>query len=109
VAEIDAAAEYLVAHPEIPHGAIRLGFTPDEEVSAGTRFFNVAQFGATYAYTMDGETRGELKMESFSADAMTLTFQGFNTHPGYAKGKMINAIKVAADFINRFPKDALSP
>ena len=109
LAEIVAAAEYLVAHPEIPHGTIRIGFTPDEEVGAGTRFFDVARFGAAYAYTMDGETRGELETESFSADAMTFTFQGFNTHPGYARGKMVNAIKVAADFIDRLPKDGLSP
>jgi tripeptide aminopeptidase len=109
VAEIMAAAEYLVAHPEIPHGAIRVGFTPDEEVGAGTRFFDVEKFGAVCAYTMDGETRGELEIESFSADSITVTFQGFNTHPGYARGKMINSIKVAAAFINNLPKDALSP
>lgn len=109
VAEIVTAAEYLVAHPGILHGAIRLGFTPDEEIGAGTRYFDVARFGAVCAYTMDGETRGELETESFSADAMTFTFQGFNTHPGYARGKMVNAIKVAADFINRLPKDRLSP
>ena len=109
VAEIVAAAEYLVQHPEIPHGAIRIGFTPDEEVGNGTKYFDVKKFGAVAAYTMDGETRGELEMETFSADAMTITFQGFNTHPGYAKGKMLNAIKVAADFINRLPKDRFSP
>ena len=109
VAEIVAAAEYLMAHPEIPHGTIRVGFTPDEEVGAGTKFFDVARFGARYAYTMDGETRGELETESFSANAMTIAFQGFNTHPGYARGTMVNAIKVAADFIHRLPADALSP
>jgi tripeptide aminopeptidase len=109
VAEIVTAAEFLLRHPEIPHGPIRIGFTPDEEVGNGTKFFDVARFGASCAYTMDGETRGEIEMETFSADAMTITFQGFNTHPGYAKGKMINAIKVAADFISRLPKDELSP
>ena len=109
VAEIVATAEYLMNHPEIPHGAIRIGFTPDEEVGNGTKHFDVKKFGAVAAYTMDGETRGELEMETFSADAMTVTFQGFNTHPGYAKGKMVNAIKVAADFIDRLPKDRLSP
>jgi tripeptide aminopeptidase len=109
VAEIVAAAEYLVQHPEIPHGAIRVGFTPDEEVGNGTKFFDVEKFGAKCAYTMDGETKGEIEMETWSADAMTIAFQGFNTHPGYAKGKMINAIKVAADFVNRLPKDRLSP
>lgn len=109
VAEIVAAAEYLTAHPEIPHGTIRLAFTPDEEVGAGTKHFDVARFGAAYAYTMDGGARGELEMESFSADAMTVTFKGFNIHAGYAKGKMVNSIKVAADFIHRLPKDRLSP
>jgi tripeptide aminopeptidase len=109
VAEIVSAADYLMKHPEIPHGAIRVGFTPDEEVGNGTKYFDVATFGAACAYTMDGETRGEIEMETFSADAITITFQGNNTHPGYAKGKMINAIKVAADFINRLPKDGFAP
>ena len=75
VAEIVTAAEYLVAHPEIPHGPIRIAFTPDEEVGRGTQFFDVAAFGAAYAYTMDGSTRGELEIESFSADAMTVTLR----------------------------------
>jgi tripeptide aminopeptidase len=109
VAEIMAAAEHLMAHPEILHGTIRIGFTPDEEVGAGTRFFDVPKFGAKYAYTMDGGQRGEIEMETFSADAMTITFVGFNTHPGYAKGKMINSIKIAADFISRLPEGELSP
>jgi tripeptide aminopeptidase len=109
VAEIVAAAEYLMAHPEIPHGPIRLGFTPDEEVGAGTKHFDVAKFGAKCAYTMDGGARGEIEMETFSADAMTITFVGFNTHPGFATGKMINSIKIAADFIARLPQDGLSP
>lgn len=109
VAEIMAAAEYLVAHPEIPHGPIRIGFTPDEEVGRGTEHFDVARFGAACAYTLDGETLGEVEMESFSADAMTLTFQGFNTHPGYGKGKLVNAIKVAADFVCRLPRDGMAP
>jgi tripeptide aminopeptidase len=108
VAEIVTAAEHLVTHPEIPHGAIKIAFTPDEEVGRGTQFFDVARFGAEYAYTMDGSTRGELEFESFSADAMTLTFVGFNTHPGYAKNRMINSIKVAADFIQQLPRD-MSP
>jgi tripeptide aminopeptidase len=109
VAEIMAAVEYLLAHPEIPHGTVRIAFTPDEEVGRGTLHFDVAGFGARYAYTMDGGSRGDLEWESFSADAMTVTFTGFNTHPGYAKGRMVNAIKVAAAFIERLPKDALSP
>jgi tripeptide aminopeptidase len=109
VAEIVTAAAYLVAHPEIPHGRIRIAFTPDEEVGRGTRHFDVARFGADCAYTMDGGSRGEIEVESFSADAITVTFHGFNTHPGYAKGRMVNAIKVAASFIDRLPKYALSP
>jgi tripeptide aminopeptidase len=109
VAEIVTAAAHLIAHPEIPHGAIRIAFTPDEEVGRGTQHFDVARFGAAYAYTMDGGSRGEIEVESFSADAITVTFHGFNTHPGYARGRMVNAIKVAAAFIDRLPADALSP
>src|SRR5215203_205156 len=109
VAEIVAAAEYLMAHPEIPHGPIRIGFTPDEEVGEGTKHFDVAKFGAKYAYTVDGGARGEIEMESFAADAMTITFVGFNTHPGYGKGILNNSIKIAADFLSRLPKDSLSP
>lgn len=109
VAEIMTAVAYLIAHPEIAHGPIRVAFTPDEEIGRGTLHFDVAGFGAAYAYTMDGGTRGDLECESFSADAMTVTFLGFNTHPGYAKGRMVNAIKAAATFIDLLPKDALSP
>jgi len=109
VAEIMAAAERLMGSPDIPHGPIRIAFTPDEEVGHGTKYFNVSRFGARYAYTMDGGERGELEYESFSADAMTITFHGANTHPGYAKGRMVNAIKLAARFIDRLPVDRLSP
>jgi tripeptide aminopeptidase len=109
VAEIVTAAAYLVAHPDIPHGTIRIAFTPDEEVGRGTLHFDVARFGADCAYTMDGGSRGEIEVESFSADAMTVTFHGFNTHPGYAKRRMVNAIKVAASFIDRLPRETLSP
>ena len=109
VAEIVTAAGYLVAHPEIPHGPIRVAFTPDEEIGRGTQHFDVARFGAACAYTMDGSSRGELEIESFSADAITVTFHGFNTHPGYAQGRMVNAIKVAAAFIDRLPAGTLSP
>jgi len=109
VAEIMAAAEYLFANREIPHGAIRVAFTPDEEIGRGADHFDVAKFGAVCAYTLDGGGRGELEYESFSADAMTVTFHGFNTHPGYAKDRMVNAIKLAADFITRLPADGLSP
>ena len=109
VAEIVTAAAFLVAHPEILHGPVRIAFTPDEEIGRGTERFDVARFGALCAYTMDGGSRGEIETESFSADAMTVTFHGFNTHPGYAKGRMVNAIKVAAAFIDRLPHGALSP
>jgi tripeptide aminopeptidase len=109
VAEIMAAAEQLLKHPEIPHGTIRIGFTPDEEVGGGTTHFDIQRFGAAYAYTLDGTTRGTMDTETFSADAMIVTFQGFNTHPGFAKGRMINSIKIAADFISRLPKGELSP
>jgi tripeptide aminopeptidase len=109
VAEIVAAAEYLVKHPEIPHGKVRVGFTPDEEVGTGTKYFDVKKFGAAFAYTMDGAGRGTLESETFSADAMTVTFRGVNTHPGFAKWKMVNSIKVAAEFIQRLPKTKLSP
>lgn len=109
VAAIMTAAAYLMAHPEIPHGPVRIAFTPDEEVGHGTRHFDVARFGARCAYTMDGGPRGELEFESFSADAITFTFRGFNTHPGYARGRMVNAIKLAARFIDRLPPDSLSP
>jgi len=109
VAEIMAAVEYLLAHPEIPHGPVRIGFTPDEEVGTGTKFFDVDRFGAHCAYTMDGETLGELQVETFSADAMTVTFHGRNTHPGFAKGRMVNAIKVAARFLDSLPKEGNSP
>ena len=109
VAEIVTAAALLTAHPEIPHGTIRLAFTPDEEVGRGTAHFDVARFGARCAYTMDGGSRGEIEVESFSADAMTVAFHGFNTHPGYAKGRMVNAIKAAARFIDRLPEELRSP
>ncbi len=109
VAEIMAAAEYLLAHPEIPHGPVKIGFTPDEEVGRGTEHFDVERFGARYAYTLDGPTVGDLEIENFSADAMTFTFKGFNAHPGYAKGRMVSALKLAAEFIHRLPRHGLSP
>jgi len=109
VAGIMAAAAWLVAHPDVPHGPVRLAFTPDEEVGRGTKYFDVGRFNARCAYTLDGGDVGDLEYESFSADVMTLTFQGFNTHPGYAKGRMVNAIKMAADFIARLPEGRLSP
>lgn len=109
VAEIMAAAEHLMTHPEIPHGRIRIAFTPDEEVGRGTAHFDVARFGARFAYTLDGGSRGDLEIENFSADAMTLTFHGVNFHPGWAKGRMISALKLAAEFVHRLPRSGLSP
>lgn len=109
VAAMMAAAAHLVAHPEIPHGAVRIGFTPDEEIGRGADRFDVGRFGALCAYTLDGGNCGELEFESFSADVMRVTFVGFNTHPGYAKGRMVNAIKAAARFVDRLPHDRLSP
>jgi tripeptide aminopeptidase len=109
VAEIMAAVEYLRAHPEIQHGTIKIGFTADEEIGRGADHFDVKRFGAACAYTVDGAARGQIDTATFSADSMRLTFQGNNTHPGYAKGKMVNSIKVAADFISRLPRGTLSP
>jgi tripeptide aminopeptidase len=88
---------------------VRLAFTPDEEIGRGTLHFDVERFGARAAYTLDGGSRGEVEVESFAADAMHVTFHGFNTHPGYGKGRLINAIKIAADFVHHLPADRLSP
>ena len=109
VAEIMAAVAYLKAHPEIPHGKIRLAFTPDEEIGRGTDFFDVEAFGADLAYTLDGGGHGRVECETFSADSAHVRFKGFNTHPGYAKDKMVNSLKVACDFVNRLPKGDVSP
>ena len=109
VAEIMAAVEYLKAHPEIPHGILKVAFTPDEEVGRGTQYFDTQAFGARFAYTLDGGPAGELESETFAADTFVATFHGFNTHPGYARGKMVNSIKAAADFLARLPKGELSP
>jgi tripeptide aminopeptidase len=109
VAVVMAAIEHLLRHPEIPHGRIRVGFTPDEEIGRGVRQFDIARFGAACAYTLDGAGLGTLEAESFSADAMTVTFQGRNTHPGFAHGTMVNALKVAADFVSRLPRNGLAP
>ncbi|MFI3316470.1 MAG: peptidase T [Rikenellaceae bacterium] len=103
VAEIMTAAEYLMAHPEIKHGKIRIGFTPDEEVGRGVDFFDVAAFGADYAYTMDGSVEGELEFENFNAASAKIAIQGRNVHPGYAKNKMINAIQVACELNAMLP------
>jgi tripeptide aminopeptidase len=109
IAEIFTALEILMSQPEIEHGKIRVAVTPDEEVGEGTKFFDVKKFGARYAYTVDGETVGEIENETFSADSAILHIYGRNVHPGYAKGKMVNAVKIAAEFIGKLPKTRLSP
>jgi tripeptide aminopeptidase len=109
VAEIMAAVSYLVRHPEIPHGPIRIGFTPDEEIGKGTDYFDLERFGAVAAYTLDGSTRGEIEDETFSALQTKVTFHGISTHTGTAKGRLVNALKVAARFLSSLPAETLSP
>ncbi len=103
VAEIMTAAEYLLTHPEIKHGKIRIGFTPDEEVGRGVDFFDVAAFGADFAYTVDGGMEGELEYENFNAASAKVVIKGRNVHPGYAKNKMINAIEIAGEMMHLLP------
>lgn len=105
--EIVTAMEYLVQHPEIKHGTIRVGFTPDEEIGRGADFFDVEKFGAQWAYTMDGSQIGELEYENFNAAGAKITFKGKSVHPGYAKDKMINSMLIANDFINALPKNEI--
>ena len=105
IAIIMTAVQELLADPAKLHGDIRIGFTPDEEVGNGTKFFNIKAFGATAAYTVDGDTPGELNKETFSADSAIITVHGRNIHPGSAKGIMVNALRVIADIIVRLPKD----
>lgn len=109
VAEIMAAAEFLMKNPEIKHGTIKILFTPDEEVGRGTEKVDLAKLGADFAYTMDGESLGTLEDETFSADAVSLTIKGVSTHPGFAKGKLENALKIAGDILAALPKYSLSP
>jgi tripeptide aminopeptidase len=109
VAEIVDAVNYLLSHPEIKHGPVKICFTPDEEVGRGTEKFDVKKFGAVAAYTVDGQSRGEVETETFSADAVEIKIHGKNIHPGYAKNKMINSVRVASAFIESLPKDKLSP
>ena len=105
IAEILTAAEYLLAHPEIPHGPIRVGFTPDEEIGQGTDHFDVEKFGADFAYTMDGGECGELEYENFNAAEGIVDFHGVSIHPVSAKGKMINALRLAMEFEALMPSD----
>jgi len=109
IAEIVDAMYYLANHPEIEHGTIKVAFTPDEEVGAGVDHFNVQKFGAQYAYTLDGETLGEVENETFSADSVHITFQGIPFHPGNARGRLVNSIKIASAFVDKLPKDGNSP
>ena len=104
ISEIVTAIEYLVNKPEIKHGDIKIGFTPDEEIGRGADLFNVEKFGAKYAYTIDGGIMGELQYENFNAAGATITIQGRNVHPGAAKNKMINALHIAAEISQMFPQ-----
>jgi tripeptide aminopeptidase len=105
VAEIMDAVNYLMTHPEVKHGKIRILFTPDEEIGRGADKVNIKKLGADFGYTMDGETLGHIENETFSADGVTITIKGFPTHPGFAKDKMQHAIKIAAEIIAKLPKD----
>ena len=104
ITEIVSAMEYLVQHPEIKHGKIRVGFTPDEEIGRGAHKFDVEKFGAEWAYTMDGSQVGELEYENFNAAGALVSIKGKIVHPGYAKGKMINSMYIATDYINSLPR-----
>ena len=104
ITEIVSAMEYLVQHPEILHGKIRIGFTPDEEIGRGAHKFDVDKFGADWAYTMDGSQVGELEYENFNAAGAQVSIKGKIVHPGYAKGKMVNSIYIATDYINSLPR-----
>ncbi|HEY9222399.1 MAG TPA: peptidase T [Lutibacter sp.] len=107
ITEIVSAMEYLINHPEIKHGKIRIGFTPDEEVGKGAHRFDVEKFGADWAYTMDGSTVGELEYENFNAAGAKVIIHGKIVHPGYAKGKMINSMLIANKFIAGLPKNEI--
>lgn len=109
VAEIMDAAHFFITHPDVKHGRIRLLFTPDEEVGRGTEKVDIAKLGADFGYTIDGEALGTLEDETFSADGVKITIQGVSTHPGFAKGKLENALKIAADLLAALPKASLSP
>ncbi len=109
IAEIFDAVNHLVTHPEIPHGTVKVAVMPDEEVGRGSEKFNIEKYAADYAYTIDGETLGEVEDETFCADSVTLTIFGVNVHPGYAKNKLVNSIKIMSEIIERLPKDKLSP
>ncbi len=109
VAIIMDLAAYLIAHPEVPHGKIRILFTPDEEVGRGVAAVDMKRLGADFGYTLDGGERGHLEGESFSADAVVVTFHGVSAHPGYAKDKLVSAIKAASHFVHSLPTDSWAP
>lgn len=109
LAAIMDAVHYLLAHPEVKHGAIRILFTPDEEIGHGVDHVDIQKLGADFGYTVDGEQRGSFEDETFSADSVTIKIRGVSIHPGFAKGKLESALKIAADIIARLPQDALSP
>ncbi len=109
LAEIMDAAQFLIDNPQVRHGEIKILFTPDEEIGRGVDKADLKKLGADFAYTIDGETAGNIEDETFSADAATITIEGVSTHPGFAKGKMEHAIKIAAAIIDRLPKDTCSP
>jgi tripeptide aminopeptidase len=109
LAEIVDAAHFLISHPHIKHGAIKILFTPDEEIGRGVDKADLNKLGADFAYTIDGESAGHIEDETFSADGAVITIEGVSTHPGYAKGKMEHAIKIAAGIVDRLPKQGCSP
>lgn len=109
VAVIMDFVQYMVNNPSLPHGDIRILFTPDEEIGRGVDYVNIEKLGADYGYTLDAGERGSYEDETFSADGATLNFYGISAHPGYAKGKLVNALKVAGDFLSRLPKGEFSP
>ncbi|MCL4122197.1 UNVERIFIED_CONTAM: hypothetical protein GTU68_002452 [Idotea baltica] len=104
ICEIISAMEYLIQHPEVKHGKVRVGFTPDEEIGRGAHHFDVDKFGAEWAYTMDGSEIGELEYENFNAAGAVVKVKGKIVHPGYAKGKMVNSMYIATEFINSLPR-----
>jgi tripeptide aminopeptidase len=109
VAEIMDAAQFFIQNPHVKHGTIKILFTPDEEIGRGVDKVDLKKLGAEFAYTIDGETAGHIEDETFSADGATITIEGVSTHPGFAKGKMEHAIKIAAAIVDRLPKDTCSP
>ena len=109
VAEIVTAVTYLAAHPELPRPTLRVAFTPDEEIGEGATLFDIDRFGASFAYTLDGSELGELQDETFAAFELTATVSGVDVHPGQATGKLVNALRIAAQILTALPSDDLTP